>query len=50
MQRVTRKISSFILAAALITLASACTKSPTAPSYGDDGQHCYYVNGHLICM
>ena len=50
MQKVTRKISSFILAAALITLASACTKSPTAPSFGDDSPNCYMVNGHLVCM
>lgn len=49
MQRMTRRIGSFILAAALVTLAAACTKSPTAPSYEDEVQ-CYFVNGHLVCL
>ena len=49
MRKITGRIASFIMAAALVTFASACTSSPLAPEAPGDGPLCYYVNGTLVC-
>jgi len=49
MRKITGKIATFVLAAALTAFVSACTNSPFAPDQGGDGEYCYTVNGHIIC-
>ena len=51
MQKNSRKIATFVFAAALAAFVSSCTNSPLAPNQLDeDREICYTVNGHIICV
>lgn len=51
MRKITGKVATFVLAAALTAFAASCTNSPLGPNQGDDdAELCYTVNGHVVCM
>jgi hypothetical protein len=50
MRKITGKVASLVVAAALVAFLSSCTNSPLAPDTQGGDEYCYTINGTIVCV